>query len=108
MDLQEKILNEVADIKRMLQDLRRNESSQHAPRYLRIREVEKRTGFRPGYIYQLHAQGKIPSQKVGRSLRFREDLLEQWISAGGVTQYKKALETEACDTMILSQKKKQI
>lgn len=34
-------------------------------------------------VYELARTGQIPSVRIGRSLRFDPDAVEQWIRAGG-------------------------
>lgn len=36
-----------------------------------------------GRIYELARQGVIPSARIGRSVRFDEDVLRLWIGRGG-------------------------
>jgi excisionase family DNA binding protein len=37
-----------------------------------------------GKLYKLAQQGKIPAAKVGRTWRFRKDLIDSWFTRGGL------------------------
>jgi excisionase family DNA binding protein len=49
------------------------------PRLLRVPEVSKITGLEPWRIYEMAAADEIPHMKVGRTLRFSEVALVEWI-----------------------------
>lgn len=50
---------------------------------LRIREVEKRCGYKRAWIYSLMAQGRFPKQvRLGnRSVAWRSDDIQNWINS---------------------------
>lgn len=48
---------------------------------LTIEEAAQLLKIKPATIYTWAYRGKIPSQKVGRSLRFRRSALEAWLKA---------------------------
>lgn len=55
---------------------------QAAPSFIRLSEVQRRTGYCKAWIYKLIKQGKFPkSVKIGiRSIAFVESEVDEWIS----------------------------
>ena len=49
------------------------------PLLYRATEVASLTGLSKQMIYQLAAEGRIPSLRIGRSVRFPSAELETWI-----------------------------
>jgi len=50
------------------------------PLMYRASEVATLTGLSKQSVYQLAAEGKIPSVRIGRSVRFPAEALEAWIA----------------------------
>lgn len=53
------------------------------PRLLVAKEVAPKLHVSTWRVYELARQGRIPVMRVGRSLRFPEDALRDWIRRGG-------------------------
>ena len=53
------------------------------PRMLRVAEVAKRLDLPEKRLYILAREGIIPHVRLGRSIRFNEAEIEDWITAGG-------------------------
>lgn len=62
------------------------------PDILKIAEVAKLTGYKPGYIYELVSKRAIPFHKVRNSLRFSKKEVEAWIKADRPNLLQKAVE----------------
>jgi excisionase family DNA binding protein len=45
--------------------------------------LAERLGVKRFTIYDLAREGRIPVVRVGRTVRFDEDIVESWIRAGG-------------------------
>lgn len=54
-----------------------------AHNFIRLQEVQRRTGFGKAWIYRLMSQGKFPaSVKIGsRSIAFIESEIDEWINS---------------------------
>lgn len=63
---------------------RQPEREPQTRRPLNLKEAAVLIGFKEKSVYQLVHYRKIPFHKVGKSLRFNEDELLQWINAGRV------------------------
>jgi len=50
------------------------------PKLLTVRQLAEATGLAPWRIHELCAQRKLPHMRVGRTLRFAEDVIVQWIA----------------------------
>ena len=48
-------------------------------RLLKVDDVAEILGMHPQTVYRMARQGKIPSVKIGRSLRFDSEEIEEWI-----------------------------
>ncbi|MGB2538478.1 MULTISPECIES: helix-turn-helix transcriptional regulator [Hafnia] len=51
--------------------------------FIRLSEVQRRTGYSKAWIYRLMSQGKFPaSVKIGsRSIAFIESEVDEWINS---------------------------
>lgn len=45
--------------------------------------VAARLGVKRFTVYDLVREGKLPCVRIGRAIRFDEDVIEEWISKGG-------------------------
>lgn len=45
--------------------------------------VAERLGVRRFTVYDLARSGALPCVRLGRSIRFDEDVIEEWIARGG-------------------------
>ena len=50
------------------------------PKLLTVKQLAAATGLPTWRIHELCAQGKLPYLRVGRTLRFAEDRVVQWIA----------------------------
>lgn len=53
------------------------------PRLLRAEDVAEATGLTKARIYELVRRNEIPAVRVGRSVRFSEAALLEWLRTGG-------------------------
>lgn len=49
------------------------------PRLLKVREVVEITGLQRWRVYELVRNGEMPAMHIGRTLRFSEAALAEWI-----------------------------
>jgi len=56
---------------------------------LRPREAADYLNIHLRTIYRLAKNGAIPGRKVGRSWRFKKNVLDEWLSGGGNPTEKK-------------------
>jgi excisionase family DNA binding protein len=45
----------------------------------RVKEISELTGFQPVTIYRMAREGRIPAVRVGRSIRFDREVIEEWL-----------------------------
>ena len=53
------------------------------PRLIRAEEVAEATGLTKARVYKLAMTGDMPAVRVGRSVRFSERAILEWIEHGG-------------------------
>lgn len=58
------------------------------PKLLTVPQLSERTGLAPWRIYELCAQGKLPHLRIGKTYRFAEDVVVQWIMVQSNKQAK--------------------
>lgn len=58
----------------------------HIPRLLKAEEVADATGLSKARVYELVRLDMLPAVRLGRSVRFRADQLDQWMQAGGTRE----------------------
>lgn len=56
-----------------------------------IQELAAYLQIGPGKLYRLAQTGKIPATKVGRTWRFRRDLVDDWFAASSPGPNSKAV-----------------
>ena len=53
------------------------------PRLVDVEVVAESLGLSRWRVYQLAREGVIPSVRIGKSLKFDEDKIREWIANGG-------------------------
>ena len=61
-----------------------------------VKEVAEYLRLHESSIYRLSIQGKIPAYKVGRSWRFKKDMIDEWLHQSQVSIKEAACLDESC------------
>jgi|PlaIllAssembly_1097288.scaffolds.fasta_scaffold944017_1 excisionase family DNA binding protein len=64
------------------------QESSTEPGLMNVHEVAKYLRFCEAKVYKMSQQGIIPAIRIGKSWRFRKDLIDEWIrrEAGNINQ----------------------
>jgi len=92
----EELNDRLEHIENLILDMRNQKQTEvtqptKIPKMVKIDEAAIITGYKKGYVYELVFRNAIPFVKVGRSLRFDTNELDNWMRAGRPNIFKKTV-----------------